>query len=41
VDFTIIPAAIPEYPLGLSLLAIFMVIAYGVIKRKTHTQKVN
>jgi hypothetical protein len=26
---------IPEYPLGLPLLAIFMIIAYGLIKRKT------
>jgi hypothetical protein len=28
-------AAIPEYPLGLPLLVIFMVIAYGLIKRRT------
>jgi hypothetical protein len=27
--------AIPEYPLGLPVLVIFMVIAYGLIKRKT------
>jgi hypothetical protein len=26
---------IPEYPLGLALLAIFMVVAYGVIRRKS------
>jgi hypothetical protein len=29
------PPPIPEYPLGLPLLAIFMVIAYGLIRRKT------
>ena len=27
--------SIPEYPLGVAILAIFMVIAYGVIRRKT------
>jgi hypothetical protein len=26
---------IPEYPFGLVVLAVFMVIAYGVIRRKT------
>jgi hypothetical protein len=32
---TVDPAPpIPEYPFGLSLLAIFMVIGYGVIRRK-------
>jgi hypothetical protein len=32
----LIPATpIPEYPLGLPILAIFTVIAYGLIKRKT------
>jgi hypothetical protein len=31
------PPAIPEYPLGLPLLAIFMIIAYGLIRRKTNT----
>ncbi|MGP8069708.1 MAG: hypothetical protein ACLP5V_07430 [Candidatus Bathyarchaeia archaeon] len=30
---------IPEYPLGLALLAIFMIIAYGVITRKTRIDK--
>jgi len=29
------PSVIPEYPLGLPLLAIFMIIAYGLIKRRT------
>lgn len=32
---TVDPAVIPEYPLGLAVLAIFMIIAYGVIRRKT------
>ena len=36
VTFTIQPATpIPEYPYGLSVLAIFMMLAYGVIRRKT------
>jgi len=30
---------IPEYPLGLPLLAIFMIVGYGVIKRKTVTKQ--
>jgi tripartite motif-containing protein 71 len=30
---------IPEYPLGLTLLAIFMIIAYGMIKRRTRSRK--
>jgi len=30
---------IPEYPLGLPVLVIFMVLAYAVIKRRTRTQK--
>jgi hypothetical protein len=29
------PAPIPEYPLGLPLLAIFLIFAYGLIRRKT------
>jgi hypothetical protein len=29
------PTIVPEYPLGLPLLAIFMIIAYGLIKRRT------
>lgn len=32
--FTVTPN-IPEYPFGLAVLAIFMIIAYSVIKRKT------
>ena len=32
--FTPIPP-VPEYPIGLPLLAIFMVLAYAVIKRRT------
>jgi len=32
------PSVIPEYPLGLPLLAIFIVIAYGVIRRKPRNQ---
>jgi hypothetical protein len=30
---------IPEYPFGLAVLAIFMIIAYGVIRRKTATKQ--
>jgi hypothetical protein len=30
---------IPEYPLGLPILAIFMIIGYGVIKRRTVTKQ--
>ncbi len=30
-----VPLAIPEYPFGLAVLAIFVIIAYGVIRRKT------
>jgi hypothetical protein len=30
---------IPEYPLGLPILAIFMLVAYGVIKRKISTKQ--
>jgi hypothetical protein len=33
------PSPIPEYPLGLPLLAIFMVLAYGLIKRRMSNQK--
>lgn len=38
-DFNLIvnPAVIPEYPLGLPLLAILIVIGYGVIRRRTRT----
>jgi hypothetical protein len=32
------PAIVPEYPLGLPLLAIFMVISYGLIRRRTSTK---
>lgn len=32
---TVTSAAIPEYPLGLPILAIFMILAYGVIRRRT------
>jgi hypothetical protein len=30
---------IPEYPLGLPILAIFMVIGYGLIRRRTSTKQ--
>ena len=30
-----VSTAIPEYPFGLTLLAVFMIVAYGVIRRKT------
>jgi hypothetical protein len=33
------PAVIPEYPFGLPLLAIFMVISYGLIRRRTSTRR--
>jgi hypothetical protein len=29
------PPPIPEYPLGLPILAIFMILAYGVIRHRT------
>ncbi len=32
-DLIVDPAPIPEYPLGLPLLAVFMVVAYGLIRR--------
>lgn len=35
----ITPAVVPEYPLGLALLAIFMIVAYGLIKRRTRNPK--
>jgi len=34
VDFTVVPAAIPEYPYGLALVALFMVLGYAVMKRR-------
>jgi hypothetical protein len=48
VDFTIIPAAtstttsappIPEYPLGLPILAILTIFAYCIIRRRTRNDK--
>jgi hypothetical protein len=33
------PELVPEYPLGLPLLAIFMIVGYGLIKRRTRNQK--
>jgi hypothetical protein len=41
VTFVISPASpvIPEYPLGLPLLAIFMLIGYGLIRRRTVTKQ--
>jgi len=36
--FTVInPPPLPEYPLGLPLLAVFMILAYGVIRRRKAT----
>ena len=32
-DLIVDPALIPEYPLGLPLLVIFMVVVYGLIRR--------
>ena len=38
--FTVSSApSIPEYPFGLAILAVFMIIGYGVIKRKTVTKQ--
>ena len=41
VAFTVTSASppIPEYPVGLAVLAIFMIIAYGVIRRRTITKQ--
>jgi len=39
VGFTVISAAIPEYPFGLLILAIFIVIAYGLIKLRTRSRE--
>lgn len=33
------PAVVPEYPLGLPILAIFLIFAYGLIRRKTITKQ--
>jgi hypothetical protein len=35
----IIPGPIPEYPLGLPILAVFMVLVYGLIRRRTKNPK--
>jgi hypothetical protein len=35
----VIAPPIPEYPIGLPLLVIFMIIGYGVIKRRTITKQ--
>jgi hypothetical protein len=32
------PAVVPEYPLGLPLLAVFMIVGYGLIRRRTKVQ---
>jgi len=40
VDYTVRQLAIPEYPLGLPLLAIFMIISYGLIRRRASAKKV-
>lgn len=37
-SLTVNPTVVPEYPFGLPLLAIFMVIAYGLIKRRTSSR---
>jgi len=36
--FTVVPASIPEYPYGLALLAVFMVLGYAVVKRRMTTR---
>lgn len=33
------PPAIPEYPLGLPILAIFMLVSYGLIRRRTSAKE--
>ena len=30
-----VTSAIPEYPLGLSILAVFMIVGYGLVRRRT------
>jgi hypothetical protein len=38
VAFTVTsPTFIPEYPFGLAVLAIFMILAYGIIRRRTRS----
>lgn len=39
ITVTVNPAPVPEYPLGIPLLAIFMIIVYGLIKRRTRNPK--
>jgi len=34
-SITVVPAAVPEYPTGLTILAILMILAYAVIKRRS------
>jgi hypothetical protein len=34
------PAIVPEYPLGLPLLAVFMIVGYGLIRRRTSKDSV-
>ena len=36
-SFTVVPAVIPEYLIGLAILAIFMILVYAVIRRSTRT----
>lgn len=40
ITVTVNPPLIPEYPLGLPILAIFTIIAYGLIKRRTRSPKI-
>lgn len=40
-SLTVTAAAIPEYPFGLSLLAVLMIGAYGVIRRKAIMERLN
>lgn len=35
--FNIVVTPVPEYPYGLAILAVFMVLGYAVIKRRTRT----
>jgi len=39
VNFTVMPASIPEYPIGLPILSILIILAYGLIRRRTITKR--
>lgn len=37
VNFTVQPVSIPEYPLGLPILAILMIVGYGLVRRRNRS----